>query len=472
MLEKRIEIQPGQSLVLSELAADASVSGGDETQVSIRLERGTEEDILVEAGPDGPSLSVQRACEVRLPASIPVAVRQAEGSLKVKGVSSLSAAQVRGNLRLDDVESAEVAEVFGSLKAEDVAALRVLGTVYGSASLDEVERADLQDVRGSLRAKHLLRLRAARISGSLEAKEVAETIEVDQVGGDAALKEVGGLVTVDQVAGNLIAKELGGGARVSRIGGNLFLVGGLGDDGHAFRFHCDGNALLRLEEGVNARVTLTARGQLHSSLHLTGEERNGQTFTGTIGSGATELTVEAKGNLMLGGKHAEAGAELGERIARQMEESLRAIDLEGVVRQAGQEAMDAAMSRLRVKVETMDWERLGQRAQESVQRAMDRLQRDMVHLQARAERRQEWLERRAEREAHRLERWERRAQAAAKAAGTTAASMDEEADRPDGPAPAEEPQASLDEERLTILKMLEQGQVTPEEAGMLLDALE
>jgi len=32
--------------------------------------------------------------------------------------------------------------------------------------------------------------------------------------------------------------------------------------------------------------------------------------------------------------------------------------------------------------------------------------------------------------------------------------------------------ADLDEQRLSILKMVEQGQITPEEAEMLLDALE
>jgi hypothetical protein len=33
------------------------------------------------------------------------------------------------------------------------------------------------------------------------------------------------------------------------------------------------------------------------------------------------------------------------------------------------------------------------------------------------------------------------------------------------------PEPDLEEERLTILRMVEQGQVTPEEAEMLLDAL-
>ncbi len=80
-----------------------------------------------------------------------------------------------------------------------------------------------------------------------------------------------------------------------------------------------------------------------------------------------------------------------------------------------------------------------------------------------AERRQEWLGRQAERQARRAERWARRSRegVAAAAEGTAA-----EVDAPADPGP------NLDEERLSILKMVEQGQVTPAEAEMLLDALE
>jgi hypothetical protein len=35
-----------------------------------------------------------------------------------------------------------------------------------------------------------------------------------------------------------------------------------------------------------------------------------------------------------------------------------------------------------------------------------------------------------------------------------------------------EPEPDLDEERLSILRMVEQGQISPEEAEMLLDALQ
>jgi hypothetical protein len=122
-------------------------------------------------------------------------------------------------------------------------------------------------------------------------------------------------------------------------------------------------------------------------------------------------------------------------------------------------------------MESMDWERMGRSSQDAVERAMDRMQREVDRLADHAARRQEWLERKAEREARHAERWARRfspdAPRAAQAAKPTS-----------GDASGEEavssalPEPDLDQERLSILKMVEQGQITSGEAEMLLDALE
>ena len=83
----------------------------------------------------------------------------------------------------------------------------------------------------------------------------------------------------------------------------------------------------------------------------------------------------------------------------------------------------------------------------------------------------ERLEQMAAREARRLERMERRLQRAAQ--------RQQYADRAGGDqhaagGTAEDlaPMPDLDEERLSILRMVEQGQITPQDAEMLLDALE
>jgi hypothetical protein len=106
-----------------------------------------------------------------------------------------------------------------------------------------------------------------------------------------------------------------------------------------------------------------------------------------------------------------------------------------------------------------------------VERAMEQLQRNMGQMAARAARQQERFERRMERERHRMDRWAKRRPAEPDRPGPEFAVEDE----PAGDAYQEyeaAPGPDLDEERLSILRMLEQGQIAPEEAEMLLDALQ
>jgi len=194
---------------------------------------------------------------------------------------------------------------------------------------------------------------------------------------------------------------------------------------------------------------------------LSGSEQDSRRLTGTLGDGGAEIVVEAGGNILVGISGQTTGAGLGEEISRQIEASLRAFDLQAVGEQISAE-MDRAMSQLRSKLESVDWDRVGQQTQRSMERAMERMQREIDRVTEKAARRQEKLERMAERAAREKERMERTGSRVSGrwAAGASYAPFDEE------PAP------NLDQERLAILKMVEEGQIDPEEAEKLLDALE
>jgi hypothetical protein len=478
MIERRIQLAEGARLTLNELASGARLSGWDEADVLIILRDGHEDQISIEDSEGGPVVSVLAACEVQVPATRPVTVRQARANLRATGLADLNAEQVRGNLHLSDVHQTVLAEVYGNLIGKTLASLRLVGTVYGDAALKAVETADLQNVRGNLRARAVDHLRVSRVGGNLHAREIEGTLDADQVGGNAALKGITGLVTVDQVAGNLTAKDLAGGAKVGRAGGNLVLNGELGT-GCTYQFKVDGNAALRLGEDANTHLTLSARGHLLTTIELADEERDGTKLTGTLGDGGAEMVIEAGGSVVLGAGRPPVGAEVAEEISRQMEESLRAIDLEAIGQHV-QEQMEQAMSRLRVKLESVDWERTGHRAQQAIERAMERMQQDMDRLTEKAARRQERLQRLAEREARRQERLKRMAEREAHLHEKLAHRFYQTADyepqsegreAESGVEPME-PEPALDEERLSILKMVEQGQISPQEAEMLLDALE
>ncbi len=497
MYEKRIQLEEGQQLTLAKMLGSTSLVGWDEPDVLIRMGDGAEEELTVEMTETGPAVSALRRCEVKAPSTLPVTIQEAQSNLKVTNLADLNVEQVRGSLRLSDVDKAVIAEVYGGLRAQGLSSLRVVGTVYGSARVKAAKTVQFHNVRGGLRIKAAEQLRVSRISGSLRAGEIGGSLEADRVGGNAVLKDIKGAVTINQVAGNLVAKDLKAGARASRIGGNLAFSGGLGT-GSTYHFKADGNAALELAEGASAHVTLSAKGHILSTWELTDEEQEGNTLTGVLGDGGAELVVEAKGNAVLGGGPESPGAKLRveikrqieeglgaipdlEAISRQVEESIRAIDMEAIERKVNA-GMDQALSRLRVKLESVDWDRVGRSTERAVGRAMESLQRDMEHLaeraarqqerlSERAERQQKYLLRRAEREARRLERLERKLRHAETRKGTRKV---EDAPEPDWAADevvdVEAP--DLDEERLSILRMVEQGQITPEDAEMLLDALD
>jgi hypothetical protein len=455
------------------MLGNASITAWDEADVLIQLPTGAEADLQVEQADGGPSVSARVTAEVYMPAATPVQVGEAKGNLSATGISSLAAQQIRGGLKLSDVGEASLAEVYGGVKARGLKSLSVAGTIFGGAGLRNVGSVDLQNVRGSLVARSVGRLRGSRIGGSLTAKDVEGSLNVDEVGGNATLKNVGAEVALGQVAGNLTGKNLNGGAKVPTIGGNLVLSGEIGP-ARSYRFDARGNAILRLPEGANASLTLTAGGKFIISTELTGEVREGRTLTGTIGDGGAEIAVEARGNVILGGKdgtriEVEAGA--AEEFVRQIEEGLSAIDLDAIGRQVGAE-MEEAMSRLQVKLEGVDWETVGARAQQATERAMEQLQRNMDRMAARAARQQERFERRMEREKLRaMQRAQKRHMRDRGEADAEFALGDDPAKEPHEEYAAE-PGPDLDEERLSILRMLEQGQIAPEEAEMLLDALQ
>jgi hypothetical protein len=219
---------------------------------------------------------------------------------------------------------------------------------------------------------------------------------------------------------------------------------------------------------------MTARGKFVISTPLTDEVREGRTLSGSIGDGGAEIVVDAGGNILLGGKDGvqiEVGAELADEVARQLEEGLAAIDFYAIGRTVGAE-MDEAMARLQVKLEGVDWDAFGVRTQQAVERAMDHLQRNVDRMAAKAARQQERFERRLGRERLRAER---RAHRVHKEGGNRVSVEIVVEGDPDEAAYEEyeaEPGPDLDEERLSILRMLEQGQIAPEEAEMLLDALQ
>ena len=102
---------------------------------------------------------------------------------------------------------------------------------------------------------------------------------------------------------------------------------------------------------------------------------------------------------------------------------------------------------------------------------MERIQRDMDRWAAGAARHQVRVERAATRDAHHEARAARRTARREQRQRWQGSHQYEGEDSESTASEPLGPEVDLDEERLSILRMVEQGQVTPEEGELLLDAL-
>jgi len=123
-----------------------------------------------------------------------------------------------------------------------------------------------------------------------------------------------------------------------------------------------------------------------------------------------------------------------------VDEALGEVDLEAVSRK-----VEARMAWAQRWLESVDWERLGREAQRAAEAGIAQAQEAI------------------QRALSRMEAW-RGEYVARKEIPAEGPSVE-----PAVPTPAGEPS---DEERMAILRMVERGQITPDEGEMLLDALE
>jgi hypothetical protein len=178
---------------------------------------------------------------------------------------------------------------------------------------------------------------------------------------------------------------------------------------------------VRVPADASLRLAVRARGRLHSGVPGLNLEGEGGDVRGRLGSGEATLEADVTGNVSLEPVESEDPFEVGAGLE----------DLGTQIERQVNEALASMARRLEASLGGMDVESATRR----VERATDEARRRAERARLRAER--------AER------RWQR-------ASGRE-------------PRPRK---AATDEERLRVLRMVEDGKITPEQASELLAVLE
>lgn len=428
MFEQIIETSASPHITVTEARKNLKVQGTKTQQVVIHVD-GEAEDLNLEQEGETLTISAQEDCKITCPAGSTLTLQTVYGNVKVADISgTLALDTIKGNLSLQDVGPTELGEVSGNLNARDVAGSLQGSTVTGNAKVYDVEGG----------------LRLDQVNGNLRAHDIDGDLQSTSVNGNAQASDVKGQCTIERVGGNFTATDVEGSVMAEQIGGNGRLAPDLAP-GATYRVSAGGNLTIHLPEDASASLSLRAGGGVRSRIaDLELEAANGE-MKGTLGAGEATLEAQAGGTINLKGA-APAGFGAPGDFAFDMGfmENLEQI---GPMVEA---RVNEAMAEMEIRLD----QGLGNLDSEKIRLKIERVAEKSARA---AERAAEQVRRTAEREAQKAHMRAERAQ--------------RRWDRASGKKVQPRPEPASQEEQLRILRMVEEGKITPEQAADLLAAM-
>lgn len=383
-------------------------------------------------------LSVQGADEPRLTLSL----RDGVDALSLRREGETLSLTLRADAHLVCPRGARLtlAAVRGDLRVRDFSGPLTVGAVSGDGTFRQVGPLTLGE-----------------IYGDLSLNSVSGEVRIREVFGDARVQEVDGPLSVRAVRGDLRAAGLRGGAAVEGVGADLRLRPPY-VPGAAYHFGVGSTARIVVPADAGVRFALRAGGRVRSTVPGLSLTEAGGVMSGTLGGGEALVEVVAGSHILLvpeAGEEAEWGV-----WAAGVE------DIGAVVEARIAEAMALLETRLDETLRSVDREEIRQRVERAAERARQAAERYAREAGEAARREAERARREAQQEAERARREAERARMQAERA-------ERRWQRASGrrPEPAR-PTAAASEEILRVLRLVEEGKLTPEQAADLIAALE
>jgi hypothetical protein len=361
---------------------------------------------------------------------------------------------IGGDLRVSGREGTQVealAPEKGELKVEETKSGLEISCRSGCLLyIPRGTRIEAGDIGGDGRFTDVLgEVLIRTIGGDLSIRRLSKTT-LERVGGDAQIRELEGALMIDHIGGDAVIRDIRNDVHLRRVGGDLLLGGVSGslealvggdavvdlraEVGTQTVVQTGSDLSCRLIEDPSANVHVQAGGDLHLPVSIE-DDGSAQEVDFTIGEGAAEIDLRAGGDLNL-----RYGTSDDAFDTDFVGDILTEVDAKLAEMEARFNAMGAGMY-------TFEADRIGERVRRSVRHA----QRRATHAARRAEERA----RRAHRKKLNMK-------------------FDMDSDWPDlrfADFSQIQPEVS-DEERLTILRMVEDGKISVDEAEELLKALE
>lgn len=391
-----------------------------------------------------------------------IRIESCSGDLVVRGWAE-PALQIKGTYKMDDSEKGYVitsddslhlyvprdatvsgGRIGGSLVVRQFTGTGMYDYVHGDADLRQSGDHTFEIVHGDLVVRNLIggvtanevngdiSIRGAggltfgEVHGDLSARVLDGDVVVEMLNGDADLRTVNGSVTINKGYRDVNLNGISGQVAISDVTGDVRLQGGLSEGNHAIEAR--GDIVVRWP--ARLALQLTAAGtQIDNRLNFDEvTEKVGQ-MSGQIGVGNTHLSLVTAGRVILreqesASEHTKYGDDMEFDWSAEMASISSRIEAE----------VNAHLSRVSRELEMKFGPGFSQGFNEKVARKVEKATEQMRRYGARGR--------------------------------NGKASFDFTPPSP----PARNPTSI--EEQMKILKMVETGKITPEEAGMLLEALD
>ena len=323
----------------------------------------------------------------------------------------------------------------------------VINTVEGNASISLLLGGlTIDTIEGNAAIHSVSTVNASHVEGNLTARLIAGDLRIDKIEGNAQITKVAGNVQLGLVEGNLALEEVGGNVNAS-VEGNAKVQTTL-PPGQQVMVVAEGSIVCEAPQAAGGVFALKADGNIR--VKGFGDERNVRSGELRFERTPAEATVDlqAEGNITLRGvqlrpfEETEFAGSIEEEMALRSVEITQQISAQ-IESQVGElsRQLDDKLSRLGSN------EELAVTIQERVQAAMRRAEEKLAEAMRKMEQRTQESEGRRRK------------------GGWTPP--------PPSPPAAPKPKRSpaTDEERMMILRMVEQGKLSVEQAEKLLAAL-
>ena len=412
-------------ILIGEVLGDLQIKGWETPQVAIQADP---QELEVQEQEDTVRLSCRGDCEIRLPYGATVQLGTASGDVQIKLLEE-------------------------QLK---------IGTVHGDLALRKVAGVQIDLVHGDFSVR--------KATGDLQVGQVMGDAEVREVEGDCELTQVLGDAEVQDVEGNLTLAANGD----ARLRLNVMM-------GSTYNIQALGDVVCSLPQEADLKASLNSRGKsIKVRLPDNSNNYRQEQVEFVLGGGEIALTIRAGGDIALLGEDTGWGGstppppDYSQQIARQVEAQIGS-QMEEVTRRMNEQMSHLSDTLGRVGMSPDETQRIIDLAMQASERETTRAQEKMRRAQEKLERKLEATQRRAEQKAQTAERnsWTRARHTWGHGQHTLKVDLSASASPstpPTSAAPAQEPVS--EEERLMILRMLEQKKISMEEADRLLSALE